>query len=122
MAEQMKDTFEIICGDATLVTKKMNPIRRALVMEKIVNRMGTITKDDDNKANVSIMAALLKTDLPEVMWAFIKDEHKKDLTYEKFVDEIDDKSSMEFLSWVLSKVQELNSFLENSQKATDKVQ
>ena len=122
MAEQLKDTFEIVCGDSTFVTKKMNPIRRALVMEKIVNRMGTITKEDDNKANVGIMAALLKTDLPEVMWAFLKDDDKKTLTKEKFDDEIDDKSSMEFLSWVLSKVQELNSFLENSQKATDKVQ
>ena len=114
----MKENFEIICNDVTYTTKKMNPVRRAVVMEKIVGRMGSITQNDDNKANVGIMAALLKSDLPEVMWDFIKDDDKKNIgTYEKFVDEIDDKSSMEFLSWVLAKVQELNSFLENSQKA-----
>lgn len=119
----MADTFEIICGESTFVTKKMNPVRRALVMEKIVGRiMGTISATDDQKANVAIMAELLKKDLPETMWAFVKDENKKDLTYDKFMDEIDDKSSMEFLSWVLAKVQELNSFLENSQKATNSQQ
>lgn len=113
--EKLKDTFEIVCNEKTYVSKKMNPIRRALVVEKIVNKLGETKQDPVSGANT--MIALFKENLPKTMWEFIKDDDKKVIgTYDVFVENLDDHNTMQFLNWCLEKVKEVNDFLGVSPK------
>ena len=115
----MKDTFEIIHNEKTYISKKVNPTRRAMIIEKVIKSMGNFSQDAEKTINnLDSMIALIGTTLPEVMWDFIKDEDKKIIgTKETFVEYLDDKNCMEFLQWCIAKVNELNDFLGNSQKA-----
>jgi len=115
---EVKDTFEIVVEvkdtQKTFVSKKMNPLRRAVVMEKLMSPMAMANKkgEEDNTAKeISSTVALFKI-LPEVMWDFVKDEDKKEIgTLGSFAEGVDDENSIQFMKWCIMKLQKMQSFL-----------
>lgn len=119
--EDIKKTFEIKIGEKTFISKKINLTRRALFLKKIVANSTPETKIEDSefkkiKSNTETMANLLETSLPEVAWEFIKDEDKKDITFDYFKEEVDDICLMEFMRWGLKCVNQIQGFLVGDQQ------
>ena len=113
--KELKDTIEIICNEVTYTSKKMNPIRRALIIKKLVAKMTVKNIQADPKVGVDALGDLFEKNLPEVMWEFVKDDDKTKIgTYEKFVDDLDDKCCMNFLDWSIGKINQVTDFLEQS--------
>lgn len=115
---EVKDTFEMVVeikdSQKTFVSKKMNPYRRALVMEKLMAPMATANKTGEAETvdkEISSTVALFKI-LPEVMWDFVKDEDKKEIgTLASFAEGVDDENSIQFMKWCILKLQKMQSFL-----------
>lgn len=115
---EVKDTFEMVVEvkdiQKTFVSKKMNPYRRALVMEKLMAPMATANKTGEAETvdkEISSTVALFKI-LPEVMWDFVKDEDKKEIgTLASFAEGVDDENSIQFMKWCILKLQKMQSFL-----------
>lgn len=119
-AKELKDNIEIICNDKTYVSKKINPTRRALIVRSLIKPMTAKNIQSDPEVGVESLGGLFEKQLPEVMWAFIKDDDKAKIgTQDDFVENLDDKSCMKFLEWSINKINEVNSFLEKS-KALEK--
>lgn len=118
--QEVKDTFEIIVDindkPTTFVTKKMNPTRRALVMEKLMSPL-TDAAGKTEKGEVDIQADIAGTVklfnvLPEVMWEFIKDDDKQKIgTKASFTDGLDDDNSIKFIQWCAYKLKKMQNFL-----------
>lgn len=115
---EVKDTFEMVVevkdSQKTFVSKKMNPYRRALVMEKLMAPMAVANKTGEAETvdkEISSTVALFKI-LPEVMWDFVKDEDKKEIgTLASFAEGVDDENSIQFMKWCILKLQKMQSFL-----------
>lgn len=108
--EKISDTFEFSYNEKTYVTKKLNPGRKSKVIKSIVSPMSA----SQEAADISVQLEFIATasdNTPEVLWAFIKDEDKKEIgTFEKFIDEIESEVCDKFTIWAMSKIKESNDF------------
>ena len=118
--QDISDKFEIICNEKTYTSKKMNPVRRALIIKNIIGRMNSKTANENVDTGVSSMGELFEKNLPETMWAFVKEEDKTQIgTMAEFVEELDDKNCIQFLKWAIDKVNEVNDFLAQGKVETE---
>jgi len=107
----MEKTIEIVVNEKTFVSKKINPVRKALIIREIISKMTPKEKRNENES-VLAMADLIENNIPKVLWEFIKDEDKKIIgVYEKFLDNLEDDSCIEFLKWCIESINKFNSFL-----------
>lgn len=115
-----KFEFEI-CGK-TYVSRKMNPVLRGKVLKTLdfkaftaLSMLDNFEKlsDADKNETMSAMGGLFES-TPPLMWAFIRDEDKHKIgLYDDFLDALcDDESQvLKFLTWMFSKVSDINRFL-----------
>lgn len=118
---EVKNTFEILVDikgeTTTFVSKKFNPDRRALVMEKLMSPMA-MSQQGERKLDQDIAGTVnLFRVLPDVMWEFVQDADKQKIgTKATFADGLDDDNSIQFIQWCALKLQKMQSFLDPSVK------
>ncbi|MCK4499649.1 hypothetical protein KAU11_04085 [Candidatus Babeliales bacterium] len=113
---EIKKTIEIVVNEKTFVTKKINPVRKGLILRNIIAKIDSKKIAGDMQNAVLATADLVEKFTPAVLWEFIKDEDKKIIgTYEKFLDELDDESVGLFLQWAYESVGRMNAFLQGKQ-------
>ncbi len=113
-----KKVFEFLVDGKTFVSKKMNTQRRGLFFKEV----GTsITKIQSDTENIVEHWGDLLLELPDIMWAFVKDEDKQKFSKEQFLDDLDDNIDTEFLMWgiersfkTLEAIQDLGKTMERS--------
>lgn len=107
----MEKTIEIVVDDKTYISKKINPVRKALIIRDIISKM-TPEKKRNEHESVLAMADLIENSAPKVIWEFVKDDDKKIIgTYEKFLDSLEDDSCTAFLKWSIESVNKFTNFL-----------
>lgn len=114
MEKEITKTFEIIVNGKTYISKKMNPVRRGLIMKDVIGKLSPNKKEPSEvtMSDFNNLADLFSKNIPMVMWEFVKDEDKKEIgTKEAFFEELDDENGLAFLGWCIKKINEMNDFL-----------
>lgn len=93
--------FEFQFNGRTYITKKVNNKRLGLLSQ-------IFSVKDENQLEVITNSAY-------VIWQFIKDEDKKDLTFEYFEDELDleNSNTIDFITWAVDNITNMSKIIKS---------